>query len=144
MWGFMMSYDEKKIYENLRTILRSTLIGSFDDETIQFLDDLKSLSIERQHELFSLFVRNVEYCDDILIQNAFKECCELEGHIYSDWYERISSKDYSSSPFKNKVWCKKCKKCNDVYITFIKPDDFTDNNNITENDTNNISKKLIR
>ena len=124
------------VLNNIKEILNNVIMHYFTDETICFLDNFRSLSVDKQLELFNEFLNNVDECRNANIKMLNEQICEKKGHEYSKWYEKISFRNYNGSTFRNKIWCRKCKKCGNIDFTFVKPKEF----NIHKEN----SKKLIK
>ena len=116
-----MEYNSEIVLNNLKDILGKTSIMTFNLETVDFLVKYNNLPRDIQLELLNNILDNV----NIYYSNENKKdnqtICLKEGHIYSDWYESVSFKNYNGSSFHNRIWCKECQRCGHVDFTFVKP-----------------------
>lgn len=116
-----MEYDSNKILDNLLEIVDSANVTAFDDDTAKFLIDYASLPRKNQIDLLNKFLESLEFYKHFQVETENREKCFKEGHIYADWYERVSFKSYKGSTFKNKIWCKECRRCGDFVISYVEP-----------------------
>ena len=116
-----MKYCSEIILDNLKDILGKTNIMTFNPETVDFLIKYNDLSRDIQLQLLNNILDSVNMYSSIEKEKTNQTICLKEGHIYSDWYESVSFKNYNGSSFQNKFWCKECQRCGNIHFTFVKP-----------------------
>ena len=124
-----MNNNNKEIFLNLLDILNNTDKSLFNEDTLNFYTSFIGLPLDEQGKIFDSMLNNINYYKKIQQENINKQICEKNGHDYSNWYESYSFRNYRGSTFKNKIWCKKCLRCGDIYFTFSKPNELIDDIN---------------
>ena len=134
------------LLDNFLDALSTIKENSPDKSACELAEDFNALPKEYQKELLVKMLDHLKFYTHINQEQLNQKKCEMEGHIYGDWYESVSFKCYKGSSFRNRIWCKKCARCGNVEITFVKPQELVkiDEEQEIKNEIEVLQKKLIR
>ena len=141
-----MDYNVKVLLDDIRNVLGSADVTKLNGSTIDCFVDFNSLPTSDQIKMLTNFLHSLEFYKQINEKVSNQKVCEKEGHMYGDWYERVSFKCYKGSSFKNRIWCKKCARCGNIEMTFVKPMELieSEEEQQLENEIEILQRKLIK
>ncbi len=127
-------------------VLGNADVSKLDNSTINCFIDFNNLTKLEQIKLLDELLHNLKFYKQIHDERNNQQTCEKEGHIYGEWYESISFKCYKGSSFKNKIWCKKCARCKNIEMTFVKPKELLkkEEEEKIESEIDDLQKRLIK
>lgn len=134
------------LLNNVLMVFGKADISELDHSTIDFFIEFNKLPRNEQIKMLNTFVNTLKFYKRIHSDEENQLTCEKSGHIYGEWYESVSFKCYKGSSFKNKIWCKKCARCGNIEMTFVKPRELVkiEEEHRLESEIDVLQRKLVK